>query len=171
MNHNSAVSELTVTLDRFSAMNIKQSVIGLGLVALTLGAAVMPAIAQQTDAPTTMPGKQGKWGQGKQRGDRWQKMAERLNLTADQRSQIEAIQAQAKAEMKALLPQNAQPGDMKNLPEATKQQLKAIREATQTKIKAVLTPEQLQMMEAAKANRQNRAGRNRGGQPQQQPNQ
>lgn len=162
-----------VTLDRFSAMNIKQSVIGLGLVALTLGAAVMPAIAQQTD-PTTMPAKQGKWGQGKQRGDRWQKMAEKLNLTSEQRSQIEAIQAQAKAEMKALLPQNAQPGDMKNLPEATKQQLKAIREATQTKIKAILTPEQIQMMEAAKANRQDRVGRNRGfrgQQPQQQPNQ
>lgn len=147
-------------------MNMKKSLIGLGLVALTLGALpVVPAIAQSSDAPATMPARQGK-----QRGDRLEKMAEKLKLTPEQRTQIEAIQAQAKAEMKALLPENAQRGAMKDLPEATKQQIKAIREATQAKIKAVLTPEQVQMMEAARANRPQREGRNRGfkGQPQQQ---
>ena len=98
---------------------------------------------------------------------------DKLNLTADQSAQIEAIRTDTKSQMQAVLTPEQQTalessGDQRgalrqlNLTDAQRSQMQAIREASKTKIDAVLTAEQRQQLEQMHQDR----GGDRQGQPQ-----
>ena len=89
----------------------------------TLRAEDKPAKPAPSEHPEAGP-------RGGQRGDMLKEMAEKLNLTADQKTKLqEAFKAQREA--------------MKDLtPEERREKMKENRKATDAKIKEILTPEQ-----------------------------
>lgn len=124
-----------------SMKNLKTIAFG-GLTALTLIAAMthLPARADGTGGP--------------RRGH----ALEQLNLSAEQTSQIEAIRADAKSQMQAVLTpeqQTAAAADgghgwrQLNLTDAQRSQMQSVREASKAKIDAVLTADQRQQLAAA----------------------
>ena len=114
----------------------------LPLAVLGLGAmlvAVQPMMAQppQDGDKTT---KRERRGQRGQRGDRMQKMAEQLNLTEEQKTQLKPIFEESRTQSKSIR-QNAQ-----LTPEQKREQMMAIRKDTMQKVNAILTVEQREKM-------------------------
>lgn len=94
---------------------------------------------------------------------------DKLNLTADQSSQIEAIRTDTRSQMQAVLTpeqrtavegSGAQRGARRqiDLSDAQRSQMQAIREASKTKIDAVLTAEQRQQLDQMHQERGDRQG-------------
>lgn len=94
---------------------------------------------------------------------------DKLNLTADQSSQIEAIRTDARSQMRAVLTPEQRTaaegsGDQRgawrqlNLSDAQRSQMQAIREASKAKTDAVLTAEQRQQLDQIHQERGDRQG-------------
>ena len=80
------------------------------------------------------------------------KIAEELNLTAEQKPKVEAVMKGAAEKRKALR------DDTSLTPEQRREQMKAIAEESKTKLKEILTAEQLAKMEELQKNRPGRPG-------------
>jgi periplasmic protein CpxP/Spy len=80
------------------------------------------------------------------------KIAEELNLTADQKPKVEAIMKDAAEKRKALR------DDTALTPEQRREKAKAIAEESKTKLKDILTAEQLAKFEEMQKNRPGRPG-------------
>jgi Spy/CpxP family protein refolding chaperone len=80
-------------------------------------------------------------------------MAEKLGLTDDQKTQIKSIHQDAKTQAKAIK------SDSTLTPDQKKAKLKDLHEQTKTKTDAILTPDQKQKMEQARANHKGKHGR------------
>lgn len=142
-------------------MNIKHILLLPGVFALALAAVPsMPAFAQNQPAPTqSAPAKRG---------------MDRLNLTASQKTQMQQIRQNTKAEVDAYLqsqgitvPQGQKPGKgmrSLNLSEAQKAQIKAIHEKGKQQVQALLTPEQKAMMQQRRGEMKNRGQQRQQGQ-------
>ena len=107
-----------------------------------------------------MRGPEGGGGDG---GMNIKQLTKELKLSADQKSKIEAIQAESAKATEALKAKMEDGGDKK----AIRQEMKASREQTAVKIKAVLNDEQKvkydELQEKRKENAQDRGGQGRGG--------
>ncbi|RSK47129.1 Spy/CpxP family protein refolding chaperone [Hymenobacter rigui] len=95
---------------------------------------------------------------GRGPGNRMAEMTKDLNLTANQQTQVAAIQQEQLQQMQALRG-NGGTEDR----EARMQQMRTLDESTDAKLKGVLTPEQFQQYQAAKQNRRQRMGPPPGG--------
>ena len=92
---------------------------------------------------------------------------DKLNLTADQSSKIEAIRTDTRSQMQAILTPEQQTAAAANgghgwrqlnLSDTQRSQMQAIREASKTKIDAVLTAEQRQQLDQMHQGRGDRQG-------------
>ena len=81
---------------------------------------------------------------------------EKLNLTADQKSQVQTIMQKTRADIKTIRENPALS------PEQKDQQIQAIKQATDEQMKSILTPEQHQKFEEMKAARKNKGEENGG---------
>ncbi len=143
-------------------MNIKSILLLPGVLALTLAAVpFMPALAQTQPSPNqSAPLKRG---------------MDRLNLTADQKTQMQQIHQATKSEISAYLqsqgitiPEGQKPGQgmrSLNLSDAQKAQIKSIREKGKQQVQALLTTEQKAMMQERRGNMKNRGQQRRQSQP------
>jgi len=128
--------------------------------ALLSGAALVAgsAMAQQ-DAPPPPQG-QGQWqGQGRGPGGperRLEMMQHRLNLTADQTTQIKAIFADGRSKMEALR------GNTALAPQDRRTQGEALRKDETAKIEALLNPDQKAKFEEMEARQRERMREGRG---------
>ena len=129
-------------------MKLKKLSILAGAVALTLSAIPFSAQAEiSSSSPTVVARAQRNKGQGK---------FKRLNLTEDQKAQLQEIKKSARAEMKQILTpdqlqklQEAKASGQKkrgifrslNLTEDQKAKLKKVRESKKRQIEAILTEE------------------------------
>lgn len=126
-------------------------------------------VAQTPDEPPAEPGKSNK-------GDRFKKLWEELDLTPEQSQQIEAIHEQSQAEaeplrqelqqtheqMRSLLAANASADELRQQHgqiQTLHQQLDDRRFETMLQIREVLTPEQRQQMTQSMERRHERGGR------------
>jgi len=144
--------------------NAVYALAGAIVLAMPLVAVLGNATPSQADSVVA----QAPAGQDQNRRQGRQAIWEQLNLTEQQRSQIEAIRQAKRQEMEAVLTpeqrsqleaarQSGNPrGAMRNLnlTEAQKTQLRQIRESGRQQMEAVLTPEQRQILESARQNRQ-----------------
>ena len=134
-----------------------------GAFALTLTAIPFAAQAEINSSSSTIVA-QGQKRQGK---------FERLNLTEDQKTQMQQIKESARAEMqKILTPEQLQKleaakasGQKKRgvfrtlgLTDAQKAEMKKIKESKKAQFEAILTDEQKAQLQEMKQNRQNRRG-------------
>jgi Spy/CpxP family protein refolding chaperone len=139
-------------------MNIKHLLLLPCVFALTLAAVPsMPALAQtQPDSNRQAPLKRG---------------MDRLNLTTEQKTQMQQIRQATKSEISAYLqsqgitiPEGQKPGQAMrslNLTEAQKAQIKAIHQKGQQQVQALLTPEQKAMMQQRRGNMKERGQQRR----------
>lgn len=86
------------------------------------------------------PTKAGKGEHKGQRGDRMQKLAEKLNLTDDQKAKIAPILKSAMESRKAI----KEDGNLSD--EQKREKMKALGADTKAKLSAILTPEQKKKM-------------------------
>ena len=129
-----------------------------------LGAAVLGtlltgvAFAQTANSTpsTTDTTKQTTTDKKADRQARHEKMAEKLNLTDDQKTQLKSIHQDAMTQAKAIKADTTLSKDQK------KAKLKDLHEQTKTKTDAILTPEQQQKMQQMKANHKGKRGMHRG---------
>lgn len=113
-----------------------------------LGTLLTGAAFAQTANSTTSTNTNAPTATNKQadRQARHEKMAEKLGLTDDQKTQIKSIHQDAKAQAQAIK------NDSTLTPEQKKAKMKELREQTKTKTEALLTPEQKEKMQQARAN-------------------
>jgi len=144
-------------------MKLKKLSILAGAVALTLSAIPFSAQAEiSSSSPTVVARGQRHKGQGK---------FKRLNLTEDQKAQLQEIKKSARAEMEQILTpdqlqklQEAKASGQKkrgifrslNLTEDQKAKLKKVRESKKSQIEAILTEEQKAQLQQMRQNRRNR---------------
>jgi periplasmic protein CpxP/Spy len=137
-------------------MNLKISLCLAGLLAFGLSyLPMLPSVAQSVSKS----------------GERAERLANKLNLTEDQKAQMKQIKESTRtrieailtAEQKAQLQTAKQQGQRKreafksiNLTEAQKEQIRGIRQETQQQMEAVLTPEQRQTLAQMRQERQQR---------------
>jgi Spy/CpxP family protein refolding chaperone len=96
---------------------------------------------------------QGKERMGEHRKDMAARMAEKLNLSAQQQEQLKPILQKQHEQAKAIWQDSALTKDQK------KEKMQALRQQTKSQMDAVLTPEQQQQMEQMRQNfRQHRHG-------------
>src|SRR5262245_44762700 len=96
-------------------------------------------------APSTSSAGQPGQDEGQMRGDPGAMIAEKLNLTADQQTQVKAIFDATHTQAKAVM------DDATLTPDARAAKMKELHEATMAKVKAILTPEQQQKFEEIQA--------------------
>lgn len=97
----------------------------------------------RADTPTTAPTHQhGKHQQGHPRLEQFKENLAKLDLTADQKTQIDAILADAKTQLQALRDQAKTGGDKTQL----REKAKTIVEDAIKKVHDLLTPEQRQKL-------------------------
>ncbi len=80
------------------------------------------------------------------------RLSKRLNLSADQSAKIEPIFADSQQKTQALM------ANTQLAPEDKRQQFKAIHKAQQAQLATILTPDQLQQLQAMKHHRGGRRG-------------
>ena len=132
-------------------MKIKHMVFGLSLMTGV-------AFAQTSGTTTPTPGTQDQGGMhsgmGKHhRGDRHgdmkeheEKLAQELNLTADQKTKVQGIMKDTGAQMRAIHQDTSLPEDQREA------KLKALHESTHSQINALLTPDQQTKFTAMRKN-------------------
>lgn len=142
------------------------------LLGLLAGATAPDALAQTTAAKTKVKAKkdkvkakgtagapaEGRGGPGGGRGNLLADMTKELNLTADQQTQVAAIQQEQRQQMQRL-----RAGGETTDRQARMQQMRALEQSTDTKLQGVLTPEQFQQYQAKKQERMRRPGPPAGG--------
>ena len=136
----------------------------LGAAALLCGTALVvgPAVAQ--DAPPPPPQGNGQWqggpggpgGRGPNPERRLEMLQQRLNLSADQTTQIKAIFADSRTKMEALRSNSAL------APEDRRTQGESLRKDETAKVEAVLTPDQKSKFEEMEAKQRDRMREHRG---------
>lgn len=147
-------------------MKLKPLSVLAGAIALTVTAIPFAAQAQmRSSSPLQM-------AQTAKKGGAWQ----RLNLTEAQKSQMQTIKTNTRAQMEAILTpeqkatlaaakqagQQGQQGQGKrgwanlNLTEQQKTQMRQVKESSQQQMQAVLTPEQRQQMQEMRQNMRSR---------------
>ena len=136
------------------------------LLAGVLALGTCAAMAQNDGPP---PGQGGPGGGQRGRGFDPQRQVEmltqRLNLTADQQTQVKAVLTEQRQKMEAL--RNAAPADSADSSQATpnrRQQMEAIRTDTDTKITALLNDDQ-KAKYAAMVQKRNQRMEEHGGAP------
>jgi len=113
---------------------------------IALGALGLAAVTSFGTVAVAGPGKDGA-KHGQHRGDRMQKMADKLNLTDAQKAKIKPIMENAMQQMKALRDND------KLTREQKRDKMRAIHQATQAKINPILTAAQRQQLAQMKAQR------------------
>jgi periplasmic protein CpxP/Spy len=135
---------------------LRVAVLVLGAVALT----TLPAIAQDPSAPPPQGqgGPHGRGGPGGMGEHRLEFLTKKLNLTADQVTQVKAIDADTWSQMKAL-------HENTSIAEADKHtQMASIHKASQEKFLAVLTDDQKTKYAALEEEMKEHRGNHAGGQ-------
>ena len=111
-----------------------------------VAAAAVPAMAQSQDAPPPPPAGHGMHHDGPEQQARMLKrMTRELNLTPDQVTQVQAIQADEASKMQALNADTSDAGHGRH------QQVKAIHEDGQARTRALLTDDQKTKFDAMEA--------------------
>ena len=87
------------------------------------------------------------------RKDNMQRMAKELNLTDAQKTQMKGIQQNARTQMQAIRNDNSLTQDQKRA------KIQELHQSTQTQMNGVLTPEQQQKWQTAKANHKGKMGK------------
>jgi protein CpxP len=134
----------------------------LQVAALTIGIIALialPVMAQDPAAPPPPPQEQagiyGRGGPGGMRGDQVKFLTQKLNLTADQATQVKAIDEDAQKQSKAVREDTSIAGPDKRA------KMMDIHKAAQDKIRGLLTPDQQTKFDALQAQMRERKG-NRG---------
>jgi protein CpxP len=136
----------------------------LRVVLLAIGATALialPAMAQDTSAPPPPPGQSGPrhgGGPGRMEERQVEFLTKKLNLTADQVTQVKAIDDDSRKQMRALREDTSTPGSDK------RDKMMDIHKASQDKIRAVLTDDQKTKFDALQTEMREHRG-NRGGGP------
>jgi len=125
--------------------SLKHSLLTLAVIA---GCAA-PILAQPPEHPPgAAPSEHGGKERGPgMRGDRLKQLAEALELTEEQKTQLKPIVAEEAAAMKAIWDDKSLEGD------ARREKMKAVRDTYAPKIEAHLTPEQKAKFEKIKSQR------------------
>ncbi|NKB70841.1 MAG: hypothetical protein GKR89_27540 [Candidatus Latescibacteria bacterium] len=122
-----------------------------------LAAILTPAQLQQLEELKAERGQRGGKGQGrhghKGGGDKG-RLGEALNLSDDQKAQLQTMRQEARQEMEARRENGQRP---------TREEMEAFRQQRHDALAAILTPEQLQQLEDIKAERGQRGGKGRRG--------
>lgn len=122
---------------------------GIRIAMITLCGATLltiPMMAQDTAPTDPPPGARA----GRMQGRQMEMMTQKLNLTADQQTQVKAIQGDTRKQMMAVR-------DDASLSQADKQsKMMDIRKASQDKIRALLTDEQKTKFDEMQAQMRNR---------------
>jgi len=114
------------------------------LAALALAATAATSLAQTpAPSPAACEGASGK----KHREHAGQDPLASLNLTPDQKAQIDVVRADLRTKQKTINSNAAL------TPEQKKEQIKGLRQANRTQVEAILTPDQLAQLKKAKADR------------------
>jgi Spy/CpxP family protein refolding chaperone len=114
----------------------------MAMVALCCGAlSVLPMMAQDTAAPAPQPGPRA----GRMQGRQLEMLTEKLNLTADQQTQVKAIDGDTAKQMMAVREDSSLSQDDR------RSKMMDIRKASQDKIRAILTDDQKTKYDALQA--------------------
>ena len=141
--------------------------------------AAMAVLTLSASLAVAAPGQGGHEGKRGKGGELGAKLAQKLNLTAEQQEQIKAIHKQTREENAAFFQtarqtrqelraakeanDTARVDALKGTLESQRAQMKQIREAEKARVMAILTPEQRTQFEQLKAERgQRRHGGKRG---------
>lgn len=128
----------------------------MALSILALAALAAAPIVRAQNADTTKSERRGPGGPGGPGGpmaeERIKAVAERLGLTADQKTRLQAAMKTQRDAMAALR------DDSSLTREARRDKMQAMRAAQQAEIRAILTPEQAEKWEAAMAEGGRRGG-------------
>ncbi len=127
----------------------------LSLVAAVVVLLSGAAIWAQTGSDNSGPSQEQHERRGR-RGGGFERMAQALNLTEEQKSQIQPILQQQRQKLEALRNDNSLSQQQK------REQFQQIREQTRSQINAILTPDQQQKMQQMEQQMRQRRGR-RGG--------
>jgi protein CpxP len=150
-------SENPMKMTMFRKTTIQVAILALGMTALS----ALPAMAQDSSAPPPPPppqgeaGPHGRGGPGGMRGDQVKFLTQKLNLTADQVTQVKAIDEDAQKQSKAVREDTSVAGPDKRA------KMMDIHKASQDKIRALLTDDQKTKFDALQAQMRERRG-NRG---------
>jgi protein CpxP len=148
-------SENPMKMTMFRKTTIQVAILALGMTALS----ALPAMAQDTSSPPPPPqgeaGPHGRGGPGGMRGDQVKFLTQKLNLTADQVTQVKAIDEDAQKQSKAVREDTSITGPDKRA------KMMDIHKAAQDKIRGLLTPDQQTKFDALQAQMRERRG-NRG---------
>lgn len=96
----------------------------------------------------------GQEGRGFKRGKMNQEFMTKLNLTADQKKKVEALQKSTQEKMRALMGKGGAPGDRQGM----REKFKPIMEAHMKAMKEILTPEQEKKLEAMRKEMRSKRG-------------
>jgi Spy/CpxP family protein refolding chaperone len=124
-----------------------KSLIKLPLVAVAFAMAIPFTFAQDAGTPPPPPpGEQGGKPEGHkgQRGDRFKMLAEKLNLTEDQKAKIKPILEEEMKAMKAVMDDTTLDRDAK------RPKIDEIRKSYREKILPLLTPDQVKKLDEIK---------------------
>jgi periplasmic protein CpxP/Spy len=152
-------SEKPMKMTTFRSSILRVAILAIGVTALS----ALPARAQDPSAPPPPPG-QGGPRHGGMRGDQVGFLTKKLNLTADQATQVKAIDEDTWKQMKALHE------DTSLNPDEKKPKMMDIHKASQGKIRALLTPDQQTKFDALQTEMRGRMREHgQGGPPAQTP--
>jgi Spy/CpxP family protein refolding chaperone len=140
---------MKMTMFRRTAIQV--AILALGLIALT----ALPTMAQDPSAPPPPQDQAGPRQGGPGRGNQVEFLTKKLNLTADQVTQVKAIDEDAAKQSKAVREDTSVAGPDKRA------KMMDIRKASQDKIRALLTDDQKTKFDALQAQMRERRG-NRG---------
>jgi Spy/CpxP family protein refolding chaperone len=136
----------------FRSYLLRVAVLAIGAAALS----ALPAMAQDPPAPPQGQAGPQQGGRSGMRGNQVEFLTKKLNLTADQVTQVKAIDADTMSQMKALREDTSVAGPDKRT------KMMDIHKASQDKIRALLTDDQKTKFDALQAQMKERRG-NRGG--------
>ncbi|MBS1800737.1 MAG: hypothetical protein JSS95_13030 [Acidobacteria bacterium] len=129
------------------------------MIALCSGALCAVPVLAQDAAPASPPqGQMGPRGGGRMEGRQLEMLTKRLNLTADQQTQVKAIDEDTSKQMMAVR------NDTSLSQDDRRSKMMTIRKASQDKIRGILTDDQKTKYDALLAEQQQRMrGRGQGG--------
>jgi protein CpxP len=140
---------MKMTMFRRTAIQV--AILALGMTALT----ALPTMAQDPSVPPPPQDQAGPRQGGPGRGNQVEFLTKKLNLTADQVTQVKAIDEDAAKQSKAVREDTSVAGPDKRA------KMMDIRKASQDKIRALLTDDQKTKFDALQAQMRERRG-NRG---------
>jgi Spy/CpxP family protein refolding chaperone len=128
----------------------------IAMVALCCGAlSALPMMAQDAAAPAPQPGPRA----GRMQGRQLEMLTEKLNLTADQQTQVKAIDGDTAKQMMTVR------DDSSLSPDDRRSKMMDIRKASQDKVRAILTDDQKTNYDALQAEMKERMKERQQGAP------